>query len=131
MANQTIIVANDDLTYLDMIRDLLTDEGYSSVIVAHSPVAYQVICEQTPALVLLDIHVGQSDRGWKTLNYMRLNPDTAHIPVIICSTDPRLPREKEGWLREQHCDFLEKPFTFDQLLEKVSAIIGLPRNSTD
>ena len=58
------------------------------------------------------------------LELMRLDPETANIPVIICSADTQRIRDKEAYLREKGCDILEKPFLLEDLLAKVRAFIG-------
>ncbi len=61
------------------------------------------------------------------LELLRLDPATSHIPIIVCSADSRLLREKESILRGKGCDILEKPFDLEDLLAKVQAVIGAPR----
>jgi CheY-like chemotaxis protein len=126
MIRPYIIVTNDDTTYLDMIREFLQDEGYPEVDCVLGPQAYQLIKRKRPDLVLLDIHIGQHDSGWRLLDFIRLDPQTTDIPVIICSTDPRLPREKGDWLRRQRCYFLEKPFQIANLTSMIAEIVGPP-----
>jgi CheY-like chemotaxis protein len=57
---------------------------------------------------------------------MRLDPETANIPVIICSADTERIRAKEAYLRERGCAILEKPFILEDLLDMVRSFIGPP-----
>jgi CheY-like chemotaxis protein len=98
MAKQTIVVADDDSDYLDLIKELLIYEGYPSVHCIAGPGAYALIKQIQPNLVLLDLNVGQSIPGWQVLDMLRLHPATANIPVILCSTDMRLLQEKAAHL---------------------------------
>jgi DNA-binding response OmpR family regulator len=126
MAEQTIVIANDDPTYLEMIKELLTTEGYRSVHCIVGSGTLEAIRQLEPALVLLDINLEQSGAGWHLLDMLRGHPATARIPIIICSSDPWLIREKDALLRTLHCDTLEKPFDLELLLAKISAAVGLP-----
>jgi DNA-binding response OmpR family regulator len=126
MAEQTIVIANHDPTYLEMIKDILANEGYRSVHCIVGVGTHAEIRQLAPALVLLDISLDQPGQGWQLLDMLRLHPATARIPIIICSTDPWLLREKEGLLRTLHCETLEKPFDLEMLLAKISAAIGPP-----
>jgi len=126
MPSPSIIVANDDPLYLEMIKDLLIEGGYPNVTCVEGAGAHRVIVQQKPDLVLLDISLANIAQGWKTLDLIRLYPSTARIPVIVCSTDGYMLREKVEHLRAKCCDILEKPFDLDDLLEKVRAIIGPP-----
>jgi DNA-binding response OmpR family regulator len=126
MAEQTILVADDDPTYLDLISALLADEGYQAVRCIVGVAAFDEIRNAEPDLVLLDLHSGQPPSAWHTLDLLRIHPATAKIPVIICSTDARLLKEKAERLRTLHCDTLAKPFDLELLLAKIRAAVGPP-----
>lgn len=124
MAKPLIAVVNDDTIFLELMHDLLTQEGYRTAIWKEGDRAYEMIKEHRPLLVILDIRMEHPDTGWMVLELMRLDPQTARIPVIVCSADTQRIREKEAYLREKNCDVLEKPFLLDDLLAKVHAFIG-------
>ncbi|MCA1723425.1 MAG: response regulator [Thermomicrobia bacterium] len=124
MAKSLIAVVNDDTLFLELMHDLLTQEGYRTAIWKEGDKAYEMIKEHRPVLVILDIRMERPDTGWMVLELMRLDPATAQIPVIICSADTARIREKEAYLREKGCDVLEKPFLLEDLLERVHAFIG-------
>lgn len=124
MAGPTIAVVNDDTLFLELMHDLLTEEGYETAIWKEGDKAFENIKKHRPALVILDIRMERPDTGWMVLELMRLDPTTARLPVIICSADTRRIRDKEAYLREKGCDVLEKPFLLEDLLTKVHALIG-------
>lgn len=124
MAKSLIAVVNDDTLFLELMHDLLTEEGYRTAIWKEGDKAYEMIKEHRPALVILDIRMERPDTGWMVLELMRLDPETARTPVIICSADAQRIREKEVYLRAKGCEVLEKPFLLEDLLAKVQACIG-------
>ncbi len=124
MTKSLVAVVNDDTLFLELMHDLLTQEGYRAVIWKEGDKAYEMIKEHRPVLVVLDIRMEHPDTGWMVLELMRLDPETAHIPVVICSADTSRIRAKEAYLREKGCAVLEKPFLLEDLLEKVQAFIG-------
>jgi two-component system sensor histidine kinase ChiS len=126
MEKPLIAVVNDDTIFLELMHDLLTEEGYRTAIWEEGDKAYQMIKEHRPLLVILDIRMEHPDTGWMVLELMRLDPATARIPVIICSADTERIRAKEVYLREKACDVLEKPFLLEDLLVKVRAAISPP-----
>jgi CheY-like chemotaxis protein len=129
MAGQKIFVSNHDETYIEMIRDILADAGYSDVMWHVGKGVYHRIRDEQPDLVLLDINMADPARGWMYLDMLKLGPRTRHIPIILCSTDPHLPEQKAEMLANLHVDFLEKPFDLEILLEKVAAVVGSPQTS--
>ncbi len=124
MTKPLIAVVNDDTLFLELMHDLLTQEGYRAAIWKEGDTAFEMIKEHEPQLVILDIRMEHPDTGWMILELIRLNPATARIPVIICSADTQRIREKEAYLREEWCDVLEKPFILEDLLRKVRTFIG-------
>lgn len=119
---------NDDVTILDLIRDLIEDEGYRGEVCREGTKAHEVIVEAQPDLVILDMRMEHPDSGHKVMEMMRLDPRTADIPVIVCTADRAYIRESGENLRAQGYDALEKPFALDALLEKVRAKIGPPKD---
>jgi DNA-binding response OmpR family regulator len=120
MAEQTIAVVNNDTDFLGLMRDLLSLEGYQTLICREGDRAYAVIKEAQPDLVILDVRLDHAEQGWTILELLRLDPATTKIPVIICSADAQFLRDKAAALHDLRCDTLEKPFDLDMLLEKVA-----------
>lgn len=119
-----ITVVNEDTAYLRMMETLLTLEGYEAIAWREGHGAYELIKRERPDLVILDIRLEHPEAGWVVLDLMRLDPETAHIPVIVASGDLRVLREKEELLRAKRCDILPKPFDLQELLAKIQAVIG-------
>jgi CheY-like chemotaxis protein len=126
MARPTIAVVNDDPAFLELMQDLLTDESYSTILLHEGSGAYDAIRQKRPELVILDLRLEHPEAGWKTLELVRLDPETTGIPVIVCSADTRALRDKEDWLRDRDVKILEKPFNLDDLLSMVRDAIGSP-----
>ena len=126
MPGPVIAVVNDDEAYLNLMDDLLTGEGYQTVLLTEGDPAYQAIRKEMPHLVILDIRLEHSEAGWTILESLRLDPAIRDTPVIICSADAQFLQAKAHLLREKGCDILEKPFNLEDLLAKVQAAIGSP-----
>ena len=121
-----IVVTNHDPVYLEMVQEFLLDAGYSLVFCVSADTAWETVRRELPGVVLVDISIQNPQHGWTMVDMMRLYPQTATIPVIICSTDPELPSRKADRLARLNCQFLEKPFMLEQLLRVITATIGPP-----
>jgi CheY-like chemotaxis protein len=121
-----VVVADDDLHYLDLMRELLSDAGYQAICKQINVRAYETIRGEKPDLVILDIPVENVLGGWNLLELLRLDPKTANIPVILCSANAQLIQSGRGRLLSLRCDVIQKPFDVDHMLEKVRAAIGPP-----
>ena len=126
-----IAVVNDDTVFLKLMHDLLTDEGYNVVLHIEGDSAYQLVRQEMPDLVILDIRIEHPEPGWVTLDLIRLDPVTTEIPVLVCSADARQLREKAARLAEMRCDTIEKPFDLDRLLAKVREIFDRVHKADD
>lgn len=124
MARSRIAVVNDDTAFLHLMYQLLTDEGYDCVLHVIGSTAYDMVREEQPDLVVLDIRLNHAESGWSVLEMMRLDPKTKEIPVIVCSADTLQIREKADHLRRHNAVSLEKPFDLDELLELVTQCLG-------
>jgi CheY-like chemotaxis protein len=119
-----IVVIDDDIAYLRLMERLLTREGYRVTVLQQSSAAYELVAREQPSLVIVDVRMQNDDAGLAVLNLIRLDPETAAIPLLVCSADGVFLREKEAYLRERGCEILEKPFDLDDLLEKVRTALG-------
>ncbi len=124
MPRQRIAIVNDDATYMELMKDLLAEEGYKTTTWDRNDNPYHVIKRERPHLVILDIRLQNADEGWKVLEQIRLDPMTTNIPVIVCSADTQFLRWKRRQLRQMDCEVLEKPFRLDDLLRDVRKMIG-------
>ncbi len=121
-----IAIVSQNQEYLDLIQELLADEGYQTILWTEGKNAYEMICREQPALVLLDLWLEHPNAGEMILRLLQLAPATRGIPVIACTDDVRFFREQADSLRNKHCDILLKPFDLDDLLMKIRAMAGPP-----
>lgn len=119
----TIVVINDSPDLLELARLLFEDEGYDVKVAQVGQGAYDLIRQTMPDLVLLDVRLPDIS-GWDILQALRLDANTASIPVLMCSAAVGEMRDLEEQLASTGVDWLIKPFSIDTLLEKVRTLIG-------
>jgi len=119
-----IAVIDDDTTFLQLMDDLLSGEGYEVLIWKEADTAYEMVKRERPDLVVLDIRMDRAENGWDILNLIKLDPDTEDTPVLVCSADVRaLHAQTENFARED-IRSLEKPFNLDALLAHIEAALA-------
>jgi CheY-like chemotaxis protein len=84
----------------------------------------QLLRQEQPDLILLDLRLGGRVRGWELLSEFDLDPILHHVPVIICSAARNELRDRTTWLAERGIESLEKPFDIDDLYRAVDAALG-------
>jgi CheY-like chemotaxis protein len=121
-----IAVVDDDQPFIDLVCDVLDDEGYATLCLYRSVGAYQAIKTQQPAAIILDMQMETPDAGLDVLTLLRRDPETADIPVILCSARTDLLADHAERLHGLRCIILEKPFALDELVELVTTLAPVP-----
>lgn len=121
-----IAVINDDTTFLRLMHDLLTEEGYDTHLFHEGTADYPAVKEAQPDVIVLDIRLSDPAAGWQTLELFKLDPVLTHTPIIICSADLRGLQDNAAFLRSKGCEILPKPFDLDDLLTLMRRLLGGP-----
>jgi DNA-binding response OmpR family regulator len=119
-ARQThILVINDAQEVLDVMRDLLEDEGYRVSVYSYAVKDLDEIRQIKPDLLILDHIIGDEEYGWQLIQKLRLDRELATLPVVVCTAAVKLVRELEGHLTAKGITVVLKPFDIDDLLAAV------------
>ncbi len=111
-----IMVINDSEEILEMIRELLTAEGYGVTTYTAPDLAVAHFPNDKPDAIILDWLFGREDRGMQMLQRLKLRPATATIPIIICTAAAPRVQEVEGFLQAKGVRVVYKPFAVEELL---------------
>lgn len=124
-----IAVVNDDTTFLQLMEDLLSGEGYCVARFYEAGGAYEGIRAQNPDAIILDIRMEHPESGWQLLELFKLDPLLTTKPIIICSADSRALEQRATYLRTKRCEVLPKPFDLDDLLSLLHRLLDPPQPS--
>ena len=119
-----LLIIDDNSDALNLYQRYLHDSGMADQIVVHTArsgaEAFAILACARPDLILLDVILPQQD-GWNILQRLKSNPDTAGIPVVICSvlSHPDLA------LMMGAASVLQKPIDPSQLLLTVQSLVRL------
>lgn len=118
-----VAVVDRDDTFLDLVDDLLIDEGYRTLRCPTSTGAQERIRAARPALIILDLWLERPELGWQLLGDLRRDQRTAMIPVLICSTSVPLPENLPIPAHWPPTATLPEPFKLDDLLGQIRALV--------
>jgi CheY-like chemotaxis protein len=110
-----IIVVNDDTAFLQLMEQLLEDEGYRTEVLKSTQNALEHIKERLPALVILDVRINNEEAGLLLLDLITLDPETRSTPVIIASANLKALAGREDELADKGIYVIAKPFDIDDL----------------
>jgi CheY-like chemotaxis protein len=126
MAAARIAVVNDDSHFLQLMDELLTEEGYSVQRFHEADGAYEGVRRQDPDGIILDIRMEHQESGWQLLELYKLDPRLTRKPIIVCSADIPALRERSAYLESKGCAVLPKPFDLDDLLTLLRRLLCAP-----
>ena len=87
MANEKILIADDDKNICELLRLYLAKEGYETVIANDGEAAVAAFEKEKPNMVLLDVMMPKMD-GWEVCRRIRAADNT---PVTVSYTHLTLP----------------------------------------
>lgn len=112
--NKTVLIIEDDLDIINIIRYILGEIGYK-LIESSSTTYLQDIYAHHPDVILLDYWLGKT-LGTFICNDLKSNPRTSSIPVILTSAVNGIDKIAESCHAD---DSLAKPFDIEDLESKV------------
>ena len=113
-----ILAVDDDTRILDLLRRGLTYEGYTVDVVEDGAAALTVARDHPPDLVVLDWMLPGLD-GLEVCRRLRAGGD---VPILLLTARGGVPDKVTG-LDSGADDYLVKPFSFDELLARVRALL--------
>ncbi len=124
---EMILLVEDDMNTRQLLRSILEQAGYVVVDTNTGEEALDLASGLLPAAIILDVYLPDVN-GWDVLQMLKQNPETAIIPVVICTADEnKLPEDD---LYPSY--YLRKPATADALLKQVEqALYALKQVKVD
>ena len=116
-ATPTILIADDRPECVQLVRDLLTKEGYRVVLAYDGQEALESIRRHVPDLVLLDVGMPLLN-GYEVCQRLKADPLTADIPVLMLTAWGELSHRVRG-LEVGAEDYLAKPFDSRELIVRI------------
>lgn len=123
MIKPVIAVVDGAPEFLELMYDMLTEQGYETILWSEGQGAFEMLVREQPDLVILDLWLEHPKAGEMVLGLMRVDPATKHIPVIISTTDPHLCHQRSTFLQDERCDVLVKPFDLADLQSKIEKML--------
>ena len=119
MADETVLVAEDDKQIRAALERILKFEGYRPISVADGAAALEALVEHQPDLVILDVMMPFVD-GMSVARRIRERGDRRPILMLTARTDVS---DRVAGLDAGADDYLPKPFEMDELLARVRALL--------
>ena len=116
-----ILIVEDEASIRQLLSFILRAGGHETVEVPDAMSAIDETGRWTPSLVLLDWQLPDMD-GLRLLRFWRADDATARLPVIMVSARVT-EADRVAGLRAGADDYISKPFSRDELLARVHAVL--------
>ena len=123
MANELILIIEDNEKNRKLARDVLQVKGYQTIESETAKEGLRLALEQSPALILMDIQLPGID-GITALKQLRADPKTKSISVIAI-TASAMTHNRQTMLAEGFDGYQTKPITLKDFLEEVRRVLDL------
>ncbi|WP_413700312.1 ATP-binding protein [Psychromonas sp. KJ10-10] len=116
----TILIIEEDIEIRHLLSTLLNVD-YQVTSTGSANKGQALALQMDVDLVLCDVLLPDGN-GYEITHTLKNNANTAHIPIILLSTVADIAGHQEGWDNGAD-DYIVKPFSTDDLLQRVSALI--------
>ena len=117
MANELILIIEDNEVNRILVRDMLRFKGYQTVESATAEEGLRVAREQRPALILMDFHLPKMN-GIEAFKALRADAKTSAIPVIAV-TASAMPEDRKKILEAGFDGLQTKPIHVVEFMKNI------------
>jgi len=118
MGSATILVVDDERKIRDVVRSYLEREGYAVLLADSGQAALEIAARAEPDLIVLDLMLPDVS-GEEVARSVR---SVSEVPIVML-TAKASEEDRVGGLKLGADDYLVKPFSFEELLARVHALL--------
>jgi twitching motility two-component system response regulator PilH len=117
-----ILIVDDSPTEVHVMKRALAKHGYQTAVAGNGEEGIRLARQMHPDLIFMDI-VMPGVNGYQATRTLSNDPDTRAIPIVMVTSKGQATDRIWG-LRQGAIDYLVKPVSPDQLVEKAQAALA-------
>jgi len=118
MTLDKILVVDDDLDILEVLKFLLRKNGYEVILLSEAKKVIETVKEAKPDIILLDVNLSGYD-GREICKHLKTVLNVS-IPIVLFSANTTY---KNTYKEYGADDFIDKPFEAKKLLSLLRALL--------
>jgi two-component system cell cycle response regulator DivK len=122
MANELILIVEDNEKNRKLARDVLQFKGYRTIEAETGEEGVALALEQKPDLILMDYQLPGID-GIEAFRRIRGDTSTAHIPIVAV-TASAMPEEAKKMKDAGFDGFQTKPINVKEFVQAVATVLS-------
>lgn len=116
-----VLIIDDVQSELQLLKSYVEKGGYTPDTASSGQEALDKMKENIPDVIIADLVMPEMS-GLELCRKVKKNPETAHIPIIACTTKDRQVDQK--WAKKQGVAiYLVKPCTQEQVVDAVLEVL--------
>ena len=123
MANNLILIIEDNEKNRKLARDVLQVKGYRTIESETAEEGLKLVEEKAPALILMDIQLPGMD-GITAMKQLKSAPSTKDIPIIAI-TASAMTHNRQTMLAEGFDGYQTKPISLKEFLGEVERVLDM------
>ena len=124
MANELILIVEDNDKNMKLARDILQVKGYRTIEAESAEAGLPLAAAQKPDLVLMDIQLPGMN-GIEALKRLRASPETSRIPVLAFTASV-MPQDRREIMSAGFDGFVSKPVNLKEFIASIASTLGKP-----
>ncbi len=121
-SGKKILIVDDEKEIRELIKETLTIDEFDVVEAESGDLAWQIVQEQNPDLVLMDVVMPGNLNGFEVCRKIKLNNNTKNIPILFLTAFPVKENQKCEVCNEH---FFYKPFSPIKLVNKIYDVLNI------
>ena len=121
MANELILIVEDNEKNRKLCRDVLQVKGYRTIESETAEEGLKLAGEKSPALILMDIQLPGMD-GVAAMKQLKADANTKNIPIIAI-TASAMTNNRTSMLAEGFDGYQTKPITLKDFIGEVERLL--------
>ncbi len=121
MAEERILIVDDDEDILLIVQTILANAGYSVLLARNGREGVDLALETRPDLILLDVMMPELS-GWEVCTTLKNAPETRQTPIAMMTVKSEI-RDLITGMQVGADDYITKPFTRRKLLQTVRQLL--------
>jgi two-component system alkaline phosphatase synthesis response regulator PhoP len=121
MANETILIIEDEKNILELVKYNLEQEGFSVLTATKGNAGLEMVFHSKPSLLVLDLMLPELN-GLEICKTLRKNKKTQALPIIML-TAKGTEADKIVGLELGADDYMTKPFSPRELMARIKALL--------
>ncbi|HAN78238.1 MAG TPA: hypothetical protein DCQ31_10945, partial [Bacteroidales bacterium] len=127
MEEATILIIDDEQSYLDTISKILQPKNYNILQAINGKMGCIVAEKFLPDIIIVDWEMPELN-GIDTIKYLKSKPETQDIPIIMSTGIMTAVENLETALNAGAVDFLRKPIDAIELTARLNSMLKLARS---